>query len=280
MDNENGFILTDKGRELLAKVEAEAGTLNLTRCALGNGTVNSIDEYRTASGLVSQKYSMLIAKKEHANRLCTITVSISSDSVNEGFYPHELGIFAEDDGAELLFGIAYDDSPRYIPGKNEGVSVENEYPISFAFSDSDTIEVTLPATQEEIVQLVQNNAVNAVNAATAAATSESNAKAAADRAETEAQSAALSESNAKASEGAAKKTADSIAANTAADVKTATDQARAAADSARDAADSKSTAEELYRRWCVDIVGPPAAAMSEADLFVAPGAAAMAAMGR
>ena len=60
----------------------------------------------------------------------------------------------------------------------------------------------------------------------------------------------------------------------------ASSQAKAAADSARDAATSKSTAEELYRRWCVDIVGPPAVSMAEADLFVAPGAAAMAAMGR
>lgn len=280
MDNRNGFILTDKGRELLAKVEAEAGTLNLTRCALGDGTVDSIDEYRTATGLVSQKYSMLIAKKEHANGLCAITVSISSDSVDESFYPYELGIFAEDDGAELLFGIAYDDSPRYIPGKNEGVSVENEYPISFAFSDSATIEVTLPVTQEEIVQLVQNNAVNAVNAATAAASSESNAKAAADRAETEAQNAALSESNAKASEESAKKTASSIADATAADVKTATEQAQSAAASAQSAQDAESTAQELYHRFCVDIVGPPASAMNDADLFVAPGAAAMAAMGR
>ncbi len=35
-------------------------------------------------------------------------------------------------------------------------------------------------------------------------------------------------------------------------------------------------AQELYRRYCVDIVGPPPSAMNQADLFVAPGPAAMA----
>lgn len=152
--------------------------------------------------------------------------------------------------------------------------------MTIAFSADSEVTVTIPADQDSIVKLVQNNAAQSVGAADAAKASESNAAAAADRAAADAQNASISEAHAEASEKAAKETADSIAASTAADAKTATDQANAAADSARDAANSKSTAEELYRRWCVDIVGPPAASMAEADLFVAPGAAAMAAMGR
>lgn len=97
--------------------------------------------------------------------------------------------------------------------------------------------------------------------------------------------AAESEANAKASENAAKATAAALSASVADDAKTATDEANASADSAKKSAASAKEAEdweelaaELYRRWCVDIVGPPAASMSQADLIVAPGAAAMAAM--
>lgn len=278
-DYADGYIITEKGKALQAKVEAGAA-LKLTRMVLGNGMIESIDEYKDAERLKNQLYSMIISSVEQSGNNCTCKASIKSEAVDQGFYPYELGLYAMDGDAEVLYIVSYDSTATYVPGKDEGKTVELEFDIPISFSAAKDVRITLPTTAEEIVSLVQNNAIKSVEAAESAETSKSDAENAADRAEKNMQNAAVSESNAKASEKAAKETADSIAANTAADVKTATDQAQAAADSARDAADSKSTAEELYRRWCVDIVGPPAAAMSEADLFVAPGAAAMAAMGR
>ena len=236
---------------------------------LGNGTIESIDEYKDAERLKNQLYSMIISSVEQSGNNCTCKASIKSEAVDQGFYPYELGLYAMDGDTEVLYIVSYDSTATYVPGKDEGKSVELEFDVPISFSAAANVSITLPTTAEEIVALVQNNAIKSEEAAKLAETSKNDSK-----------NAATSESNAKASEKAAKETADSIAASTAADVKTATDQAKAAADSARDAADSKNTAEELYRRWCVDIVGPPAAAMSEADLFVAPGAAAMAAMGR
>lgn len=273
-------VLTSKGKALQAKVEAEKSTLNLTRMAVGSGTGMNLSDYDDATALENERHSMLITGKEQSGGACIITAGLTSDAVDEGFIATELGLFAKDGDGEILYAVSLFEGGQYIPGKLEGTGIDLEFTMTIVFSSDATISATLPADQDTIIKRVQNDAVNAVNAATAAASSESNAKAAAERAETEAQNAALSESNSKASEKSAKKTADSIADTTAADAKTATDQAQAAADSAREAADSKSTAEELYRRWCVDIVGPPAAAMNEADLFVAPGAAAMAAMGR
>lgn len=278
-DYQNGYILTGKGRALQAKAEAGA-ELKLTRMALGNGTTDSIDEYEEADRLKNQLYSMIISETEQVDKSCTCKASIRSEAVEQGFYPHELGLFAMDGETEILYLVAYDSDPTYVPGKDEGKSVELEFELTISFSTATKVNITLPTAAEELVTLVQNNAIQSVEAAKEAEINKNDAESAADKAEKNMANAALSESNAKASEKAAKETADSIAASTAADAKTATDQAKAAADSARDAATSKNTAEELYRRWCVDIVGPPAASMAEADLFVAPGAAAMAAMGR
>lgn len=278
-DYADGYIITEKGKALQAKVEAGAA-LKLTRMVLGNGTIESIDEYKDAERLKNQLYSMIITSTEQPGNNCTCKALIKSEAVDQGFYPYELGIYAMDGDTEVLYIVSYDSTATYVPGKDEAKSVELEFDIPISFSAAANVSITLPTTAEEIVALVQNNAIKSEEAAKLAETSKNDSKNAADRAEKNMQNAATSENNAKASEKAAKETADSIAANTAANAKAAEDQAKAAAESARSAGESKSTAEELYRRWCVDIVGPPAASMAEADLFVAPGAAAMAAMGR
>lgn len=106
------------------------------------------------------------------------------------------------------------------------------------------------------------------------------AKASADKAKASETNAKSSAEKASLSASEAKETASSIAETTASDVQEAKNQASAAASSAQTAQEAKATAEELYRCFCADIIGPPASAMNEADLFVAPGAAAMAAMKR
>lgn len=273
-------VLTNNGKALQAKVEAGESTLTLTRMVVGNGTSTKVEEYADANRLNAERHSMIITRKEQSGNACVVKAGLTSDAVDDGFTATELGLYAKDGDTEILYAVSLFKEGKYIPGKKESTAIDLDFTMTIAFSADSEVTVAIPADQDSIVKLVQNNAAQSVGAADAAKASESNAAAAADRAAADAQNASISEAHAKASEKAAKETADSIAASTAADAKTATDQAKAAADSARDAANSKSTAEELYRRWCVDIVGPPAASMAEADLFVAPGSAAMAAMGR
>ena len=278
-DFRNGYVLTDAGKVLQAKLETGA-TLKLTRMVLGSGAVDSADDYRTKTALVRPEQSMVIKSKTQTGKICTCVATVTSDAVETGFSASELGLYAMDGENEILYAVSYDESPAYVPGKNDGVAVESTFELAIAFGDNVNIEIIIPKTQEEIIEMVQNYAAKSIEAAANAKTSETNAADAANRTEKNMQNAALSEANAKASEESAKNTADFIAENTKADVKTATEQAKAAADSAQSAAEAERTAQELYQRWCADIVGPPAAAMAKADLFVAPGAAAMAAMGR
>lgn len=219
----NGYRITDRGKKLQAAVEA-GGKLTLTRMQVGDGTVESLDDYNEATGLIRSRYNVMITSTERVGTSVKIVGSIDSAAVD--------------------------------------------------------IEVVLPTGAAEIVKLVQDNAIKSIDAAEQAAKSESSANAAAERATREAQNAAVSAENASLSAASAKETASSIAKTTADDVQEAKNQASAAASSAQTAQEAKATAEELYRCFCVDIVGPPASAMNEADLFVAPGAAAMAAMKR
>lgn len=275
----SGFRLTDRGKKLQAAVEA-GGKLTLTRMQVGDGAIESLDDYNEATELVHSRYNVMITSTEQVGTSVKVVGSIDSAAVEEEFYPKELGLYAKDADGEFLFAVTYDGGAQPVPAKTSAAAIEDIFQIWLAISDKASIEVVLPTDTDRIVKMVQDNAIKSIDAAEQAAKSENSANTAAERATKEAQNAATSAENANLSASEAKETADSIAASTAADAKTATDQAKAAADSARDAANSKSTAEELYRRWCVDIVGPPAASMAEADLFVAPGAAAMAAMGR
>lgn len=145
----------------------------------------------------------------------------------------------------------------------------------------------------------EQNAADSKNAAkasaNAAATSESNTANSAAIAQKERVSAgnyasAASESASSAAEDANTAANAAISAadshyNTVMSQRNAAASAKAASASASNAKSSSDTAneyaqiaKELYKAFCTDIIGPPPSAMNKADMFVAPGPAAMAAM--
>lgn len=193
----SGYVLTDKGRELQAK--AEAGTaLNLTKMQLGSGTVDSLLDYASKTALVAPVLSTLITSKIQSGTICTITATISSDGVDAGFNATELGLYAQDGDTEYLYAVSYNaDSPTYVPGKGDNVSLSTTFKMQLSFSSSPTINVVLPADQEKIVTLVQDNTIMSVDAAKAAAESEAAAAAFAKAANTDAGSAASAAADAK-----------------------------------------------------------------------------------
>ena len=145
----------------------------------------------------------------------------------------------------------------------------------------------------------EQNAADSENVAkacaTAAADSESNAANNASMSQRERVSAgnyasAASESASSAAENANTAANAAISAadshyNTVMSQRNAAASAKAASASASNAKSSSDTAneyaqiaKELYKAFCTDIIGPPPSAMNKADMFVAPGPAAMAAM--
>ena len=122
----NGFILTEKGRELLAKGLA-GETITFTKMAIGDGT--SATAAREMEALVNQITTLPIlninAKK---NGTCEINALLTNKTVSTGFYIKELGIFAHgNDNVEILYAYNVSTSPDFVPPFSANNVVEIEY---------------------------------------------------------------------------------------------------------------------------------------------------------
>ena len=122
----NGFILTEKGRELLAKGLA-GETITFTKMATGDGTSLTSERERTA--LVNQITTLPILNiNVKRNGTCEINALLTNKSVTTGFYIKELGIFAHgNDNVEILYAYNISTSPDFVPPFSANNVVEIEY---------------------------------------------------------------------------------------------------------------------------------------------------------
>jgi hypothetical protein len=122
----NGFILTEKGRELLAKGLA-GETITFSKMAIGDGTSLTSERERTA--LVNQITTLPILNiNVKRNGTCEINALLTNKSVTTGFYIKELGIFAHgNDNVEILYAYNISTSPDFVPPFSANNVVEIEY---------------------------------------------------------------------------------------------------------------------------------------------------------
>ena len=122
----NGFILTEKGRELLAKGLA-GEIITFTKMAIGDGT--SLTSERERTTLVNQITTLpLLNVDTKGNGTCEINALLTNKSVTTGFYIRELGIFAHgNDNVEILYAYNISTSPDFVPPFSANNVVEIEY---------------------------------------------------------------------------------------------------------------------------------------------------------
>ena len=122
----NGFILTEKGRELLVKGLA-GETITFTKMAIGDGT--SLTSERERTELVNQITTLPILNiNVKRNGSCEINALLTNKSVTTGFYIKELGIFAHgNDNVEILYAYNISSSPDFVPPFSANNVVEIEY---------------------------------------------------------------------------------------------------------------------------------------------------------
>jgi len=95
-----GFILTEKGRELLAK-GLSGETITFTKMAIGDGTTATSEREMTA--LVNQITTLpLLNVDTKGNGTCEINALLTNKSVTTGFYIRELGIFAHGNDNDVV----------------------------------------------------------------------------------------------------------------------------------------------------------------------------------
>ena len=148
MPNWNGLIITKKGRDLQAKVEAGKTALNLTKIKIGAGTVPPNKQLEDLTDLVAPKQNVGIALKEVlADGQCRISATITNNGVNQGFYVKELGVFAQDPNVgEILYAVTNDSAPDYLPAQGGATVVSQEFAIHIAIGNASNITVKIDPT--------------------------------------------------------------------------------------------------------------------------------------
>ena len=123
-----GWVITNKGRELLAKVINHETKLNITKLEIGSGYNTGNDRELTA--LINSKNHFLVnsyERKDNATVEFTFVVSnraTNGEALNrEAYQIKEMGIFASDDaGVEVLYAYNKGTNGDYLPvfnGKNQ-----------------------------------------------------------------------------------------------------------------------------------------------------------------
>ena len=122
----NGFVLTNKGRELLAKAVA-GEQLTFTKMEVGDGTFTG--DIRTLTALVNKKDDFNINQIENqGNGQVSLKAIISNKNTTIGYYIKEIGMFAHgDDNVEILYAYNKAIEADYFPAFNSSNVVEVEY---------------------------------------------------------------------------------------------------------------------------------------------------------
>ena len=137
-----GFILTEKGRELLAKGLA-GETITFTKMAIGDGTTATSEREMTA--LVNQITTLpLLNVDTKGNGTCEINALLTNKSVPTGFYIRELGIFAHgNDNVEILYAYNTSANADYLPPFSANNVVEIEYIDTIIVDQVENITATI-----------------------------------------------------------------------------------------------------------------------------------------
>lgn len=122
----NGFVLTNKGRELLAKAVA-GEQLTFTKMEVGDGTFTG--DIKTLTALVSKKDDFNINQIENqGNGQVSLKAIINNQSTVTGYYIREIGVFAHGaDNIEILYAYNKAIEADYFPAFNSSNVVEVEY---------------------------------------------------------------------------------------------------------------------------------------------------------
>ena len=126
MGSFNGYTLTQKGRELLAKGVA-GERITFTKMKIGDGVFNG--DIKTLTSLVKEKADFSINQIKNMNNGEVILKTIMSNAlIVTGFHIKELGIYAyADDNIEVLYAYNKAIEFDFMPAFNSSNIVEFEY---------------------------------------------------------------------------------------------------------------------------------------------------------
>lgn len=149
----NGMVVTNKGRELLARALASKGKFIITAAALGDGAYSG--NLRECEELVNKKLDLILLGVYSEKGSTKITVGITNKNVSESFRTNEIGVYAKLEGDTESVLYAYDVAVEAdtVPNNSLGTTLELVYDIYFDVSSE--VEVILEIT-DSIAFLTQD----------------------------------------------------------------------------------------------------------------------------
>lgn len=158
-----GPKLTNFGLSVLLKTQ-QSKTLHFTRIALGDGEIGS-SSMLTRKTLISEKLSVLIDAVRLSDTSASIVAQVSNDTLTEGFYFREKGVYCQDPDTQEEGLFVYDncrEDGEYINAKDSAHKVSFYLREHLTFSQ--TPQITFDASGNPIYVLYDDfNAQNNEN---------------------------------------------------------------------------------------------------------------------
>jgi hypothetical protein len=139
MADYKGVVLTQKGRQLLAKAQAGA-ELRFTQVKIGDG--ETTDALEALTDLTNPKLSLPITHLQaKSDGTCHIRTNITNEGLVQGFFVKEVGLFAYDEtGAEVLYAVTTATNPDYIPPDGSSTVINNQFDINILVGNAANIQ--------------------------------------------------------------------------------------------------------------------------------------------
>ena len=113
--------ITKKGREYLAKIQAENKPINFSKIKIGDGRLDNYDNPAELDHLINQKVEKGILTLNQEHDTVILTTNIDNVSLRTGYYPREIGVFVSDNGQEIMYYYMNDgDETSWIPPETDG----------------------------------------------------------------------------------------------------------------------------------------------------------------
>lgn len=142
MANWSGFVLTDVGAKLQAKINAGLTTLKFTKLGIGSGSGSGSINALTA--MVNKVQDINIGSVKVNNNIVTINSTLTNKGLGSAYQMRELGLFATDpDVGEILFAYMTDNTPDTMPADGSATVVSQDITLNITFSNTGKVSATI-----------------------------------------------------------------------------------------------------------------------------------------
>nr|DAE22706.1 MAG TPA: tail-collar fiber protein [Caudovirales sp. ctmZz45]DAF89040.1 MAG TPA: tail-collar fiber protein [Caudovirales sp. ctMof18] len=139
--------ITKKGREYLAKIQAENKPINFSKIKIGDGRLDNYDNPAELEHLINQKVEKGILTLNQEHDTVILTTNIDNVSLRTGYYPREIGVFVNDNGQEIMYYYMNDgDETSWIPPETDG-PFKIELKLNLIASNAQSIVVEGPGKE-------------------------------------------------------------------------------------------------------------------------------------